>query len=123
MKTDRMTLMIAPEDKAAIVARAAALNLSVSELVRRAALDYDPSEAAELAELEAIVPAFLAAVDNIGTTLDRMVERSDAHACEMQRLQSPAYREEVRRAVEADPTIDWNRLNALFGGAGPASFQ
>jgi hypothetical protein len=115
MKTDRMTLLIAPADKAAIAARAASLNMSVSELVRRAALDYDPHEVAELAELEAILPDFLAAVDSIGATLDRMLERSDAHAREMAHLQSPEYREQIRREIAADPTIDWSRLHALFG--------
>jgi hypothetical protein len=120
MKTDRMTLLISPADKAAIAARAAAFNMSVSELVRRAALGYDPLEAAELAELEAILPEFLAAVDNIGVTLDRMLERSDAHAREMQRLQSPEYRDEVRREIESDPSIDWDRLRTLFGTREPA---
>ncbi len=115
MKTDRMTLLIAPEDKAAIAARAAALHLSVSELVRRAALDYDPAAAHQLDELRAVLPDFLTAVDNIGATLDRMLERSDAHAAEMQRLQSPEHRAQVRREIAADPDIDWQRFRALFG--------
>lgn len=117
MKTDRMTLLIAPVDKAAIVARAAALNLSVSELVRQAALGYDPEEISAKAELEALLPEFEQAVDNILATLDRMLAKADAHDVEMQRLRSPDYREQVRREVEADPRIDWDWVTKLRAGA------
>jgi hypothetical protein len=117
MKTDRMTLLIAPEDKAAIAARAAALGLSVSELVRQAALGYDPAEAAAKAELEALMPDFERAVGNILATLDRMLEKADAHEAEMQRLRSPEYREQVAQEVEADPRIDWDRIARLRAGA------
>jgi hypothetical protein len=117
MKTDRLTLLVAPADKAAIAARAAALNLSVSELVRQAALGYDPAEAAAKAELEALMPQFEQAVDNILATFDRMLERADAHEREMERMQSPEYREQVRREVEADPRIDWDWVAKLRAGA------
>jgi hypothetical protein len=121
MKTDRLTLLVSPQDKAAIAARAAALNLSVSELVRQAALGFDPDEAAAKAELEALMPQFEQAVDNILATFDRMLERADAHEREMERLQSPAFREEVRERLWADPSIDWDRIAAIRAGALRAS--
>jgi hypothetical protein len=117
MKTDRLTLLISPQDKAAIAARAAALNLPVSELVRQAALAYDPAEAAARAELEALLPDFERAIGRILATLDRMLEKADAHEADMQRLRSPEYREQVRREVEADTRIDWNWVAKLRAGA------
>ncbi len=117
MKTDRLTLLVAPEDKAAIAARAAALNLSVSELVRQAALGYDPQEASAKAELEAILPEFEQAVDNILASLDRMLVKADAHDAEMQHLRSPEYREQLAQEVQADPRIDWDWVAKLRAGA------
>jgi hypothetical protein len=117
VKTERLTLLVAPADKAAIAARAAALDMSVSELVRQAALGYDPEEAAAKAELEALLPQFEQGIDNILATLDRMLARSDAHEAEMRRLQSPEYREQVRREVAADPSIDWDWIAKLRAGA------
>lgn len=117
MKTDRLTLLISPADKAAINARAESLGISVSELVRQAALGFDPDEAAARAELEAIMPEFERAVDRILATLDRMLERADAHQAEMARLRSPEYREQIRREIEADPRIDWDWIAKLRAGA------
>jgi uncharacterized protein (DUF1778 family) len=117
MKTDRLTLLVAPEDKAAIAARATALGMSVSELVRQAALAYDPTEAVARAELEALLPDFERAIGSILATLDRMLEKADAHEAAMQRLRSPEYREQVRREVEADPRIDWDWIAKLRAGA------
>ena len=61
MKTDRLTLLIAPADKGAIAARADALGISVSELMRRGALSYDPDDADMLARLKVLVPELHAA--------------------------------------------------------------
>ena len=116
MKTDRLTLLISPADKAAINARATSLGISVSELVRQAALGFDPEEATAKAELEAIMPEFEGAVDHILATLDRMLEKADMHDVEMARLRSPEYREQVQRDVEADPRIDWDWIAKLRGG-------
>jgi hypothetical protein len=117
MKTDRMTLLIAPEDKAAIAARAAALGLSVSELVRQAALAFDPEEARARAEVEVLLPDLVAAIDRIDASFDRMLARADAHEARMAHLESPAYREEVRERLWADPKIDWDHIAALRAGA------
>ena len=116
MKTDRLTLLISPADKAAINARAELLGISVSELVRQAALGFDPEEAVAKAELEVLMPEFEGAVDRILASLDRMLAKADAHDVEMARLRSPEYREQVQRDVEADPRIDWDWIAKLRSG-------
>ena len=40
MRSERVNLLVTPEEKAAIEAQAAALNLSTSEMVRRAVASY-----------------------------------------------------------------------------------
>ena len=117
MKTDRLTLMVSPADKAAINARATSLGISVSELVRQAALGFDPGEAEAKAELEVLMPEFEGAVDRILASLDRMLTKGETHEAEMARLRSPEYREQVQRDVEADPRIDWDWIAKLRGGA------
>jgi hypothetical protein len=117
MKTDRLTLLIKPADKAAINARAEALGISVSELIRRAALDYEPDEDALKAQIEAILPEVETAIGRMHATFDRIQANSAAHREEMARLQSPEYREQVQRELWADPRIDWDRIKALREGA------
>lgn len=56
MKTERMTVLVTPEQKAAILARAASLGLSAGEMVRRAVESYEPS-AASAAEDEVVLNA------------------------------------------------------------------
>src|SRR5574342_1178214 len=45
MKTERMTVLVTPEQKSAILARANRLGLSVGEMVRRAVESYEPAAA------------------------------------------------------------------------------
>ena len=116
MKTDRLTLLISPADKAAINARAEVLGISVSELVRQAALGFDPREAAAKAELEAIVPEFESAIDRLLATLHPMLAEAAAHEKRLAHLQSPEYREQVRREIESDPRVDWDWIAKLRGG-------
>ena len=116
MKTDRLTLMVSPADKAAINARAETLGVSVSELVRRAALDYDPAEVHARAELEALLPEVEAAVGRMHATFDRIEANSEAHRREMNHLRSPEYREQLQREVWANPNIDWDWVQALRDG-------
>jgi len=116
MKTDRLTLLISPADKAAINARASSLGISVSELVRNASLAYDPEEATAKVELEALLPEFNAAMDRMIATLDRMLEKGEQHSREMARLRSPEYREQVQQEVWADPRIDWDWIRQLKQG-------
>jgi ABC-type transporter Mla subunit MlaD len=56
MKTERMTVLVTPEQKAAILARAQSLGLSAGEVVRRAVESYDP-KAGSIDEDEAVLNA------------------------------------------------------------------
>lgn len=117
MKTDRLTLLISPSDKAAINARAELLGISVSELVRRASLDYDPDEAAARAELEALLPQVNSAVERMHATFDRIEANSTQHRAEMAYQQTDAFREGLRNELWADPRIDWEWIAAVRAGA------
>lgn len=116
MKTDRLTLLISPADKAAINARAETLGVSVSELLRKAALEYDPEDAEARAEVEALQPEFSAVVAAIHQSFGRMIERLDAGERRRAEMDTPEYREKVRTQVLADPSIDWSRVSALVNG-------
>ena len=68
MKSERMTLMVSPEDKAAMSKKAESLGVTVSELIRRAVRVYDPEFegtdfAALVAELGHVVDASDARLD------------------------------------------------------------
>lgn len=121
MKTDRLTLLIAPTEKAVIAERAAELGLSVSELVRRAVLSFSPEDAETLRDLEAALPEANAALDRMHAGFERMVARFDENARVYDYLQSEEYRTKVREDLGNDPTIDWDRLRALFGGGQQAA--
>jgi hypothetical protein len=47
MKTERMTILVTPEQKASILARAQSLGLSAGEMVRRAVDNFHPSSQRE----------------------------------------------------------------------------
>ena len=117
MKTDRLTLLIAPADKAAIAARADELGLSVSELVRRATVAYEPEDEALVRELDALWPEVGAALDRIEANLDRALARSAEHATRMNWIASDEYRDQVRRGIESDPSIDWSHIRRLLKNA------
>jgi hypothetical protein len=114
MKTERMTLLISPNDKAAITARAERLGLSVSELVRTAALDYDPDEAAARAEVEALLPEFRASITNMHASFERMTARLEEGERRREEMETPEYRENIQQKLLEDPAIDWGRVRAVF---------
>lgn len=118
MKTDRLTLLISPADKAAINARAEALGISVSELIRRAVIDYAPEDAAAREELEALLPEAEAATGRIAERLDRTIAKVEEAERRWAHYASEDYRDQVRREVLTDPSINWELVRALFGGAG-----
>jgi hypothetical protein len=121
MKTDRLTLMVSPADKAAINARASTLGISVSELIRKAALDYDPEEAAAREEVEALLPDFSATIEQIHQSFERMIARLDESERRRDELETPEYRQKVQATLLADPTIDWARVQTLVSGARSAA--
>jgi hypothetical protein len=114
MKTERMTLLISPADKAAISARAEGLGMSVSELVRTAALDFDPDEAASRAEVEALLPEFRTSISNMHISFERMVARLDEGERRRTEMETPEYRARIQQQLMDDPTLDWDRVRAVF---------
>lgn len=115
MKTDRLTLLINPGDKAAINARAEVLGISVSELIRRAVNDYAPEDAAAREELEALLPEAEAATDRIADSLERTIAKVEEAERRWAHYASDEYRDEVRKDVLNDPSINWNMIRVLFG--------
>lgn len=83
MRTQRMTFVMTPEDKAEIMKRAAELEIPASELIRRAVDRYDPDYDEELllhlaeeletstTETERLLDE---ALDAVGRTLARLAE-------------------------------------------------
>ncbi|HEU4741747.1 MAG TPA: hypothetical protein VFS50_09160 [Meiothermus sp.] len=63
LKTERLAVLVSPEEKATLHARAEALSISTGEMIRRAALAYRPSDQAAESEivLEALVDELIAA--------------------------------------------------------------
>ena len=74
-RTQRINLLVSPEEKAAIEAAAVASNLSVSEHIRQAALEYDirPDELEQVKYL----------VKEIGEVTERIHKRLNKHRSEM----------------------------------------
>lgn len=85
----RLVVMMTADDKKAIEARARSLDLSTSELVRRAAQSYDEKFTPDQeAMLELLADELDAAVVSIRTDLRAANERLEAHFAEMDRLKA-----------------------------------
>ncbi len=67
--TQRIVVQTTPRDKKAIVAKAETLKMPISELMRRGAFAYEPSEAD--AELGVLADAAKGAADRAGTAIDQ----------------------------------------------------
>ena len=116
MKTERMTLLVTPAEKALIAERAAALNISASEFVRKAVTYLDPEDLRTLEELEALMPEFNAAIERMRSNVAAAIAAQDVHERNFAWLRSDEYRDQVRREVAEDASIDWEWTRALFGG-------
>ncbi len=82
--TSRLVVMMTPADKKAIEARARALDLTTSELVRRAAASYEERITPEEERMLALLAdEFDAAVADIRGTLRATNERIEAHFAEL----------------------------------------
>jgi uncharacterized membrane protein YccC len=114
MKTSRLTLLITEQEKDRINRKAAALGISASEFVRRAADLLDPDDVAALGEIESLLPQFEAALSSMQDNLAAALVHSEEQARALERLASPAYRHAVRREVAADPALV-DTAAALFG--------
>jgi hypothetical protein len=113
MKTERMTLLIAPGDKAAIAERAEALGMSVSELVRQAAMGYDPEDQEYLKELAKLVPELREAAADMRDSLSRALGAAEETKSFLE--DRSAYRAQVQAELSADPTVNWAGIQHVFG--------
>ena len=72
LATERLIIPISAEDKKQVEAKAAKLGRNmIAEFVRRAALAYEPDEAADEAELRALLASFEQVHANTLRQLDR----------------------------------------------------
>jgi hypothetical protein len=78
MRTERVTVLMKPEEKAAIEARAAARGVSSGEFIRLAVDNFDHVSAEEEAELAALVAEANAAIPKIRDALDRSIATLEA---------------------------------------------
>lgn len=85
MQTARVTVLMTPERKAALEARASDMGVSSGEFIRLAVDNFNPSEA-ESAELAALVEELADAVPRMRAALDRSVERLDQTHARVDRL-------------------------------------
>jgi Arc/MetJ-type ribon-helix-helix transcriptional regulator len=120
MKTERMVLLVTPEEKTRIINESAKLGVSASEYIRKLVglLDADDVLAAE--ELAVLAPELAAMADRLDATFADFNDKQKLREERWVYLASPEYREAVRREVLDDPTIDWPRMRALFGGSDDA---
>lgn len=117
MKTERMVLLVTPADKNRINAEAAKLGVSGSEYVRRAIALLDADDVRSAEELALLAPELTAMADRLETTFAEFREQEKVREERWAYLDSSEYRECVRQEVLNDPTIDWARMRALFGGS------
>ncbi len=117
MKTERLTLLVTPAEKALIAERAASLGVSASEFVRRAVELFDADDVLALEELASLLPELNAMADRIEARVDEGRREIAAVEAERRHYRSDEYRDQVRRQLLADPSIDWERARAVFGGS------
>jgi hypothetical protein len=82
--TSRMVVMMTPLEKQAIETRAHALHLTPSEMVRRAAQNYQPVSNED--SLEMLAAELGAAVKSMRTDMKSALQTLDDHRAEMARL-------------------------------------
>ena len=72
-KTERLNLLVTPVEKAALEAKAQKAGLTVSELLRRSAADYEPSVGAD--DLRSVLRALAEMADRLVPEIDAAFER------------------------------------------------
>ena len=78
MRTARLTVLMRPDEKAQLEAKAASRGVSSGEYVRLAVDNYDQISAEEEAELAALVAEANAAIPKMREALDRSIATLDA---------------------------------------------
>ena len=81
-----MVVMMTPEDKRAIVQRARGLDMTPSELLRRAGRTYDAAE--DEAALNVLAEALEQSNAELRQQLDDVMERVDARLAEIARMRA-----------------------------------
>ena len=93
----RIVVQATVRDKKAIVAKARLLDIPVSELMRRGAFAYQPSESD--AELGALADAAKAAADRAGTAIDNALDFIEASNKRIAAMEAKALKASVRKAA------------------------
>jgi hypothetical protein len=101
MRTERVNLLVTPEEKAALEAKAAALNLSTSEMVRRAVASYDPE--LDESELQALADELSSVVAATEESLDTALRQLDALGAFL--ADKASLRTAARAELEADGVV------------------
>ncbi len=83
-KTERLTVLLAPDDKRRIEQRARSLQLSVGEYVRRASQSYEPE--VDAATLDALVEEWRSNVVHMRTVLADALDHSERCLAEARQL-------------------------------------
>jgi hypothetical protein len=102
MRSERVNLLVTPEEKAAIERRAAACNLSTSELVRRAVASYDPEF--DESELQALADELSSVVAATEESLDAALRKFDALGAFL--ADKASLRQAARAELEAEG-LEW----------------
>lgn len=116
MKTERMVLLVTPEEKARINNESMKLGVSASEYIRKLVGLLDAEDVRAADELALLAPELAAMADRLDATFADFNEKQKLREERWDYLGSPEYRESIRREVLEDPTIDWPRMRALLGG-------
>lgn len=117
MKTERMVLLVTPEEKARISEGATALGVSASEYIRQLVNGFGAEDLAALPELEAFWPEVDAAIEQMSASLDCAIATLEEGEARRAHLTSDAYRDQVRRDL-LDSGIDWEAARRRFAGRG-----
>ena len=117
MKTERLVLLVTPEEKTRIAEGARALGVSASEYVRQLVNGFGADDLAMLPELDMLWPEVDAAIEQMNASLDRAIATLEDGEVRRAHLTSDAYREEVRQQLLASG-IDWNAARRRFAGGG-----
>jgi hypothetical protein len=102
MKNRRLSLLLTELEKERIEQQAAALGTSPSDYMRRAVALLDADDISVLEEIRSLLPQFDAALTRIHDNLTAAADRREKRLEEIARMQTPEYREEVRRSIMAD---------------------
>lgn len=117
MKTHRLTILVTPAEKDDIGRQAAALGISASEFVRKAARLLDAEDIAALESIHALLPEFNVALDRMHENLAAALEFNLERHKEIANLRSPEYRKLLLEELLRGGRSEIAAAAALFGQA------